>query len=379
MKKSIICILLLSFFIACPLYAAKDIETTRVELAEINSKLNLKQNKLDNIRKEEKRILQKLTKIKSELRYAQNNLRHSKNRLQQDELRLNQLEKELKIEEHKLNLETERFQQRIREIYKNQNLGYFEFFFSSTTLGDFISRSYFFEKIILKDVEIIRKLRDRQKKVQDTKNYMNRKVNEIRRLTHTITREKQKIEKQVDQEKKVYGYIYSQRLAYEKEIAELQRNSAEIENLLKQLLLTKKQVKLMGTGKHMWPIDNKKFWISSSYGYRRHPIFRVVRFHTGLDLAANRGVPVMAADSGEVVFTGAWGGYGKAIIINHGNSYSTVYAHLSRIYVQKGQAVVKGSKVGLVGSTGYATGPHLHFEIRKNGQPVNPIHLLPKR
>jgi len=371
--------LIIITFMTIPLSAARDIETTKIKLAEINSKLNIKKNKLATIRKEERKVLNKLSKVKKNLRYAKNNLRFAKYRIQKNELRVNQLEKELSLEQARLEKEIPLFKKRLRDIYKSENLGYLEFIFSSLSLNDFINQSYFFEKIILKDVDIIKKLRQRQQKIRQTRDYMASKVLEVQKLSRDIEREKKRIQHQVEQEKKIYRSIYQQRLVYEKEVAELQRNSQEIETHIQKLLARKKGVKLKGTGRYIWPVDPKKFWLSSSYGYRRHPIFRVVRFHSGLDMAAHRGTPVWAADSGEVTFSGLWGGYGKAIIVDHGSGYSTVYAHLSRITVKKGQLVTKKQRIGLVGSTGYATGPHLHFEIRKAGKTMNPIYKLPKR
>ena len=98
--------------------------------------------------------------------------------------------------------------------------------------------------------------------------------------------------------------------------------------------------------------------------------------HTGLDIANKHGTPIRAADAGEVIFSGWWDGYGKAIVIDHGRRTTTVYGHMSRIYKKVGAIVAKGQTIGLVGSTGYSTGPHLHFEVRKNGKPVNPIKFL---
>ncbi|MBA3653775.1 MAG: peptidoglycan DD-metalloendopeptidase family protein [Actinobacteria bacterium] len=116
--------------------------------------------------------------------------------------------------------------------------------------------------------------------------------------------------------------------------------------------------------------------ISSTFGPRVHPIFGDVRMHTGVDFDASEGTPIHAAADGVVVSAGPQGGYGNATIIDHGNSLATLYAHQSRIAVAAGQSVKRGQVIGYVGHTGYATGPHLHFEVRVNGTPVDPMRYL---
>ena len=121
-------------------------------------------------------------------------------------------------------------------------------------------------------------------------------------------------------------------------------------------------------------------YVSSPFGWRRHPIFGSRSFHSGVDLAAPNRTPIRASNSGIVIYTGWYGGYGKVVIINHGNfkgtPTSTLYAHLSGSTVSKGQKVEKGIIVGYEGTTGYSTGPHLHFEVRLDGNPTNPLRYI---
>jgi murein DD-endopeptidase MepM/ murein hydrolase activator NlpD len=116
--------------------------------------------------------------------------------------------------------------------------------------------------------------------------------------------------------------------------------------------------------------------ITSGFGYRIHPIFHLRRLHTGVDFDCNLGDPIRAAAPGTVIEAGWRGGYGKCVIIDHGGGIATLYAHQSTILVSIGQEVARGQVIGKVGSTGYSTGPHLHFEVRVNGSPVDPMGYL---
>ena len=125
--------------------------------------------------------------------------------------------------------------------------------------------------------------------------------------------------------------------------------------------------------------------ITSPFGWRRHPIFGSRRFHTGVDISTSYGTPIKASNDGKVIFSGWYGGYGKVVIIDHGNMnvgshkgkrFSTLYAHMSSTAVGNGSNVRKGQIVGYEGTTGYSTGPHLHFEVRINGKPNNPGNFV---
>ena len=125
------------------------------------------------------------------------------------------------------------------------------------------------------------------------------------------------------------------------------------------------------------PISASFRW-SSPYGWRADPFTGVQSFHTGTDMACPEGTPILAAMSGKISDVGSNRTYGNYIIINHGNGYQTLYAHMSKAIAKKGQWVSQGTKIGLVGSTGYSTGPHLHFMVYKNGNRIDPMTVLKK-
>ena len=126
-------------------------------------------------------------------------------------------------------------------------------------------------------------------------------------------------------------------------------------------------------GKLAWPVGGS---VTSPFGWRIHPIFGDRRLHTGIDLGSVAGAAIHAAGNGTVILAGSWGGYGRTVVIDHGGGLSSLYAHQSSIAVSEGQRVLAGDVIGYIGCTGFCTGPHLHFEVREVGAPVDPLHYL---
>ena len=124
-------------------------------------------------------------------------------------------------------------------------------------------------------------------------------------------------------------------------------------------------------GSFIWPVASYVY-VSSRFGLRIHPITGQQKTHTGIDIASNQGTSIYAADGGTVTLASWNGGYGNCVMIDHGNGYVTLYGHMSSIAVSQGQAVSQGETIGYVGSTGKSTGPHLHFEVLKNGTRIDP-------
>lgn len=126
------------------------------------------------------------------------------------------------------------------------------------------------------------------------------------------------------------------------------------------------------------PVSNSDLKrVASGYGYRIDPVYKTVKFHAGLDFTAPQGTPIYATANGTVKVSGNLGnGYGNHVIINHGYGYETLYGHMFRIKVSKGQKVKRGEIIGWVGSTGKSTGPHCHYEVHKNGRPLDPVYFF---
>ncbi|WP_303180279.1 M23 family metallopeptidase [uncultured Butyricimonas sp.] len=140
--------------------------------------------------------------------------------------------------------------------------------------------------------------------------------------------------------------------------------------------LAKNKIEMLASIPAILPVSLKEaHQVSSSYGYRMHPIYKTMKFHAGMDFTGAIGTPIYATGNGLVVESQFDKGYGRHVIIDHGFSYKTMYAHLEKIVVKKGQTVKRGDVIGYLGNSGLSTGPHLHYEVRKNEKPVDPINF----
>lgn len=184
---------------------------------------------------------------------------------------------------------------------------------------------------------------------------------------------RRQVQAELDARARVLAEVRRRKAEFEAEIAALRRESDAIGAMLRARQAGQPSAGAVGA-RLSSPIPGAP--VTSGYGMRRHPIFGDERMHTGVDFAAAAGTPIRAAADGVVVWAGARGGYGLTVIIDHGDSLATLYAHQREVAVGEGEAVRRGQVVGYVGATGFATGPHLHFEVRVRGNPVDPMPYL---
>jgi len=339
----------------------------------IQRELEQSQTKLKETKQQQQEVLGKLVVITKELRQANKKLNRAKEKVQENTAKIGELTVELKKNEAALEKKSTVFERRIREAFKNGRVSYLDLLLGSSSMSDFLSRLYYFEKIVTRDARLIRGVQAEVQTAKTVRRVLHERTAEIKELAQVIAEQKQKITAQAEEKKKAYEGLKERQQEYENKIAELEKSSRELEVLIQKKVAERSRagIKASGTGAFIWPLQGR---ITLRYGARH----RLQGRHTGVDIAAPYGSPIFAADSGEIIFAGWWDGYGKAIVIDHGKGRATVYAHMSRLYPSVGSTVAKGQTIGLVGSTGYSTGPHLHFEVRKNGKPVNPMSYLPK-
>ena len=191
---------------------------------------------------------------------------------------------------------------------------------------------------------------------------------ELRKATVEVAREE--LDRQISELESLLAEIDREIEEWAGHIGALEAESKRLE-----LEILRRQVREgRRPGVLAWPVGGR---VTSPFGWRVHPIFGDRRLHTGIDLGSVAGAPIHAAGNGTVILAGSWGGYGRTVVIDHGEGLSSLYAHQSSIAVSEGQNVQAGDVIGYIGCTGFCTGPHLHFEVREAGAPVNPMHWLP--
>ncbi|MFA6170114.1 MAG: peptidoglycan DD-metalloendopeptidase family protein [Candidatus Margulisiibacteriota bacterium] len=343
----------------------------QAKLQTIRQALQENKEKLKQTRVQRQEALGKLVVVSQQLKSANRKINMAKEKIQTNEQEIGQLTVELRKTEDEISKSSDILRKRVREAYINGRINYLDLFLGSRSMSDFLNRFYFFQRVIESDAALISKTKSYLSVSKVKRSVLQDRTKEIKELVVVVAGEKERIAQQLQEKKQLADELKDREKEYEKKVAELEHSSRELEVMIQKKTAERTGAAIKSTGTLIWPLRGR---ITLEFGVRH----RIQGRHTGIDIAATYGSPILAADSGEVIFSGWWDGYGKAIVIDHGRGLATVYAHMSRLYASVGSKVIKGQTIGLEGSTGYSTGPHCHFEVRRNGTPVNPRKYLPK-
>lgn len=367
-------VLLLSFVVfAVSPVLADELEDKQQELSNIQQQAEEAQRKAEQARKKEQSISEQLRHVQSELDAAQDafdavndQLAHTEEQIKANTELSARLVK-------KLEAQTKTLHRRIRDIYKNGQVNYLDVLFGAKDFNDFVSRMDILKKILAYDNALIQGTKADRETLAKAKAQLETDRAQIVALRKQAAEKRAQIAVRRQERQGVLNAATYERETAERAYRELIETSKQIETMIRRIQSGEKNIG-GSTGSMVWPAEGE---ITSPFGWRVHPIFGTQRLHTGIDIGADYGDAVRAADGGVVIHSDWMGGYGNAVIIDHGNGISTLYAHNSQLVVSEGQTVAKGQTISRAGSTGYSTGPHLHFEVRQNGSPVNPLNYLP--
>ena len=242
-------------------------------------------------------------------------------------------------------------------------------------MGEIAERQGVMERIMAADRKLFKETLELQRKVQSMKKEQDDVVADIKVLRVKLAEEKARLEEAKAKKEAILKVVNADKAKLQAEYDAFDAESNKIESRLAALTNTQRSSGsyVPFSGRFIVPASGRR---SSGFGMRRHPVLGTTRLHAGIDIAAPTGTAIRASASGTVVTASSMRGYGNTVIIDHGGGFSTLYGHCSRLSVRTGQRVSQVDRIAAVGSTGLSTGPHLHFEIRINGRPVNPASYL---
>lgn len=375
LKKRIVTVLL-AVILSIPfanVYAKNptEIDKLKQEQDKVNQQIKKTQQLMNQVKSEKKSVSKAIEQLDQKLNQAEEELTGVENQLSQLEEQIAVTTRELERASTDASSQKELLKKRVRVMYENGNVGYLSVILNSTSFSDFISRMDFLKKIIDFDMNLLGKMKLHRDSVAEKRKQLESELKEKERLKIEIADKKQQVEvAKQDREKTLKDLT--------KDLKELERQEdallAQSNEVAKKIISLQSKEKYVG-GKIGWPSPGY-YKITSPYGYRTHPILKKKKLHTGIDIAVPSGTTIVAANSGTVIYSGYNGGYGNTVIIDHGGKISTLYAHNSKLLVKVGDKVEKGKAITKSGSTGLSTGPHLHFEVRENGQHVDPLKYL---
>lgn len=335
----------------------------------------------------------KLYAIQQQLEAAQRDYQAVANELKATEEKIAATQAELEKTRARLKVREGVFTKRVRDIYMHGQLSYLDVVLGAKDFSDFSNRLELLRRIIDADITLISDIRKERAAIETAKQELETQRARQAQLRDQAAAKRDEIESRRKEQQAILYQAQNDKAVAEQAYNEYQQSSQAIAEMLRQRAADRAAQAaaaaaqassggcggsdyyqpVSGSGAMIWPVNGV---VTSPYGYRTHPIFGTTIYHSGIDIGVDYGTPVHAADGGVVVEAGWISGYGYAVIIDHGNGLSTLYGHNQELAVSEGQSVSQGQVIAYAGSTGNSTGPHVHFEVRANGDPVDPSAYL---
>ena len=375
-KIRVFIVILIIVCITTPIFAA-DVNELQNQKSEIQEQLNQTNEELNNVNEDLTENLKQIQKLDENIQKNEDSINKLNEEITKIEADIKKIEKELEDTEIVYKKQKDLLDARLVEIYESGDTNYLEIVLSAKSISDFFATYYIVSELASYDIELLE--------------FVGNKKNEIQKNKQQIDNQKKNLDEQKRSLAKTEIALSNTRVLRQNYISRLSQEEqdlqAKIDEYNAQINLIETEIRSLAKiinfgedysgGPMKWPIEGH-YTITSNYGMRVHPITGVYKLHTGVDISASMGTEFKAIANGVVVKAEYNSAYGNMVIIDHGGGVQTLYAHGSEIVAKLGQVVNAGDTVLKVGSTGYSTGPHAHFEVRINGSPANPLDYVSK-
>lgn len=348
-----------------------DLQTQRNEL---QNQLNEANGQLDNVQSDLSENLQQVEKLDSRIETAQQELAEQESKITELKESIDKIETELNSITEKYDKQVKLFKQRMVAIYMAGDTQYLDVLLKSSSLSDFISSYYIISQLTDIDQNLLNDLENKKKTMDLSRQKLENEKKELATIVENQTRTTRTLQNTKKMRESFIEKLSDEEKNLQTKIDEINQQYEEINQQILALAQQGLDTTYIG-GEFAWPVPGYTR-ITSKYAMRVHPITGQYKLHTGVDIGAPMGANFVAANDGIVVKAEFNSAYGNMVIIDHGGGISTLYAHGSEILVEVGQTVKRGDAILKVGSTGYSTGPHAHFEIRINGVTTDPLPYI---
>ncbi len=365
--------LVLALALAGGAAAAKKKSVLTKKLHSVEKKIKVVKQEIARTETKRRTVIGQLSATEHDLETAQNNLSENKFRLLDAQSDLKMIVARLARTRHQLARRRGLFTRRVVDIYEGDDLNYVDVVLGSTDMWTFLTRAYYLQQILKGDTVLIAQIRADESQIKSDEMAQTRRVAEISSREKRLVGQRDQVAALAQDKHDQLDTIEHDKNLYTEALDELEAESQQIETEIRAYQNTPRGRAMQArpfVGGLQMPCHGP---ITSGFGYRMHPITHVYKLHTGVDIGVPTGTPIHAAADGIVVRAQWYGAYGYAVVIDHGGGVQTLYGHNSKLCVSAGQSVKRGQVVAISGATGYATGPHCHFEKRVNGVPVNPL------
>ena len=296
-----------------------------------------------------------------------------KKELDATEARIDENEDKLKVLNKDFAVKRDQLAKRVRDIYINGQINYLDVLFGAKDFQDFFTRMDLLKRVIQQDYDLVQVVFAEKTAIETSQKELEKDKAAKEKLVVSAAGRKKEAEKKQAAKQAIIDKMETDRATQERIINENLAASKEVEQMIRNSRYQPASPALSGGGALNWPLGGP---ITSPFGWRVHPITGASRFHSGIDIGGDYGDTIHAAGAGIVSYAGWISGYGYAVIIDHGGGISTLYGHNQALLVSEGQSVSQGQAIAECGSTGNSTGPHCHFEVRVDGEPVDPMGYL---